>query len=317
MKNLIDFIKYHNAFPALIITAFVISSSAFAYTQVRENQQVPVDTSRLVGASFDSYDANIEVTSVYEDDTYVYVEYTYSTWEVIEGMWQPVRKSDVLKVEAGSMSEEEIEVYVTSELRERGERERDYLVRVQAIERARIEGVVTQEKSTLRSLLGSLASVTRPQAKNERRYADSGDPSVGKTRSEMGSIMQTETEKETEVVSTSTSTSTQSTDTNSATSTPSVVGEDSEVATSTNPVPEEAPADDISTSTDPTPSSEDDTKESQADEGAEGSETPQINEQVESENGGEDTEVENTEEDETNSAGVEEESGTSTPISNS
>lgn len=116
MRSLLHFIKYNNAVPLILSVLILGTGATFAASpKLREavlpNQTVQpfgapkaADTSNLMKADLDSYDISVRIDTLTENTEAYAVEYSYNTYDIVDGIWQETRKSrrmDIPKVLLG------------------------------------------------------------------------------------------------------------------------------------------------------------------------------------------------------------------------
>lgn len=147
LHKVINFIKYNNAFPILFSIIFLSTSISFAANEdlrnsVIDSQEVvrSIDNSFVVSANLDSFDFNLQILDVIEDENNYYVTYSYQTIALDDYVWKimEVKKSlDVSKVALESSYLKDLGLYVAKNLSDNINSELYYLKRVQNIEIAK------------------------------------------------------------------------------------------------------------------------------------------------------------------------------------
>jgi hypothetical protein len=138
--NFWKFIQYHNAVPIAIAFIFLGAGGAFAATDPgavysSSEQVISIDNSYIVNKDFSTYSPRAEITGVTEDSDTYYVAYNFYTIDLQDGVWQDVTKNEVMKVSKADLGPyRDLGVYVTEQLKQKTDRELDYLKQVQAIE---------------------------------------------------------------------------------------------------------------------------------------------------------------------------------------
>lgn len=156
--KIINFIKYHNAFNIVLILLFVFSATIFASEEVRdviigEKRETiqGIDNIEIVNKDLDSFDMNILIELVTEDEKNYYIKYSFLTIGIKDNAWQNIRKERTLTVSKESLKGKDLGLYVQKELLEIIENELIYLKEIQRaeIEKGRTETFVTTEYSGL------------------------------------------------------------------------------------------------------------------------------------------------------------------------
>ena len=141
MKNIINFIKYHNAFTIILGLVLLATASVFANEDARNTVigekveiQQGIDNSQLLAADLNNFDLTLKITNLSEDEDNYYVNYTYQTLGIRDNVWQPVAEEKTLTVSKNALGNEDLGLYVQKELSEAVAYQLDFLKRVQADE---------------------------------------------------------------------------------------------------------------------------------------------------------------------------------------
>ncbi|MDP1721597.1 MAG: hypothetical protein Q8L37_00140 [Candidatus Gottesmanbacteria bacterium] len=123
MKSLVHFITYNNAVPIALGVLFLGAGGALAASpEVRHAVYATkeiiraVDNTQLLAANIDSYRFNVKVNSVTEDDTNYYVDYSYTTLAVSDGVWRDFPKSNHMKISKRSMTGRDLGLFVAEQI---------------------------------------------------------------------------------------------------------------------------------------------------------------------------------------------------------
>lgn len=145
MEKFINFIKYNNAFSIAISFIFLATSASFAASEearevIYKSEEIvrSVDNSLIVSINLDSFDYNLQINEVREDEYNYYVDYSYQTLAIDDYVWKVVEKNETLKVskEALDMSYlKDLGLYTAQNLSDKINAEAYYLARVQKLER--------------------------------------------------------------------------------------------------------------------------------------------------------------------------------------
>ena len=145
LKNIINFIKYHNLFTLAFVVVFVSGGTAFAASpQLREvtgdtligktETVISVDNTALLNTNFDNFDPALVITAVSEDTEAYYVSYTFNTLAVLDGAWGSAYKDGELTVPKDNVNNTNLQAYVEEELKEVAQAEMSYLKEVKTAE---------------------------------------------------------------------------------------------------------------------------------------------------------------------------------------
>lgn len=145
MGKFINFIKYNNAFSIAISFVFLATSASFAASEearevVYKSEEIvrSVDNSLIVSINLESFDYNLQINEVREDEYNYYVDYSYQTLAIDDYVWKVVEKNETLKVskEALEMSYlKDLGLYTAKNLSDKINAEAYYLARAQKLER--------------------------------------------------------------------------------------------------------------------------------------------------------------------------------------
>lgn len=159
-QKVIRFIKYHNAFTIGLILIFVFGASVLASDSVRETvlgktmvERRGIDNSALLATDLDNFDFGVTITGVSEDNQNYYVNYTYKTLDIVDGVWQEISRSETLTVSKTGLRGRDLGLYVAEELGEIIDSELAYLKEVQTAEEEKGQTFV-QETTKYTGLIG-------------------------------------------------------------------------------------------------------------------------------------------------------------------
>ena len=147
MRKLANYILYNNSFTLIVLFLTVSGGSVLAANEdVREavgdtilnsdDAVVQVDNSYIISVNVDAHDFQMQVEAVSEDDDFYYVTYSYTSIEVVNGVWQSISREDVIQVAKEQLGERDLGLYIAEELKELSEAKRRLLVETQAIEKS-------------------------------------------------------------------------------------------------------------------------------------------------------------------------------------
>jgi hypothetical protein len=167
MRNLLQFIQYHNAVPIAISVLLLGAGGAFAATDpqaIYSQQQkvVSIDNSYLLHTDFSTYTPSVLITGVTEDSGNYYVAYTLSTIDLQNGAWQNVQKQETMQVSKADLGPyRDLGVYVTQKLSDVVNRELDRLKQTQSDEMSAPsqEQVVTEYSGLVGKFLNARTDV--------------------------------------------------------------------------------------------------------------------------------------------------------------
>ena len=145
-QKIIHFIKYHNAFTIILGVVFLGFGASYAASPaVRDavysstETVVSVDNSLIVSAGLDDLNFNLRINSITEDGINYYAAYSYQTLVIENSVWQNKEIDKTLTVSKESLGGRDLGLYVAQELGETIDYERDYLKRVQKLEKEKGE----------------------------------------------------------------------------------------------------------------------------------------------------------------------------------
>jgi hypothetical protein len=125
MKDLKNFLIYNNTVPIILGVLFLGTTVTFAASPdareavvKSETSLASVDNSYLLQAAINDTTVEVNVVSVTENDIYYYVEYTLTTIEPQDGVWQPVTKTKTLEVRKDTIVGQDLGLYASEELGE-------------------------------------------------------------------------------------------------------------------------------------------------------------------------------------------------------
>ncbi|MBL4644798.1 MAG: hypothetical protein JKX80_02945 [Candidatus Pacebacteria bacterium] len=154
MRRFIHFLTYNNAIPIVLGILFLSSGLVFAANEeVREfvadsvfeaeQRVVSIDNSYISNKNLDAYSPKVSISGVTEDSEFYYIEYTFTTIALAEGVWQDVAQQKTMQVDRNVLGQYvDLGVYVTEQLKQLVDREIAYLQEVQGIERRQVTNKV-------------------------------------------------------------------------------------------------------------------------------------------------------------------------------
>lgn len=150
MNKFWNFLKYNNAIPLTLGVLFLSTGAAFAASPEardaaaaavlsQEHSVVSVDNTYIVNKDLSAYEPQVQIVGVTEDDTTYYVEYAFSTIDVVDYVWRDVSKSVQLRVDKSVLGARgDLGLYVTEQLKQNLWHEGERLKEVQASERRNV-----------------------------------------------------------------------------------------------------------------------------------------------------------------------------------
>ncbi|MCK9351266.1 MAG: hypothetical protein M0P76_00605 [Candidatus Pacebacteria bacterium] len=157
-SKVLNFIKYNNAFTILLALFFFGFGISFAAEPaVRESiysseqTVISVDNGTIVSADLDSYNFNLRINSITDDEKNYYAAYSYQTMEIVDSVWQNKQIEKTLTISKEALDGKDLGLYVAKELGENINYELSYLKKVQKLEQEKGESqkVITTEYSGL------------------------------------------------------------------------------------------------------------------------------------------------------------------------
>lgn len=156
-QRFLNFVKYNNAFTIIFVICLFSFGVSFASSTVREGVYsseetiISVDNSLIISADLDSYNFNLRITSVTEDEKNYYAVYSYQTFAIEDSVWQNKEIEKTLTVSKEALAGKDFGLHLAKELGENINYELAYLKRVQKLEREKGESqkIMTVEYSGL------------------------------------------------------------------------------------------------------------------------------------------------------------------------
>lgn len=158
LKRFLNFVQYNNALPIALSALFLSVSGAFAASpDVRDavySAQTAVrsvDNTYLASITPDTRDFKIRIVSVTEDADKYYVEYSYSTVDIKDYVWQEIPVSKTMTVSKKELLGGDLGIFVAKELSQLVDTQRGYLKEAKkiALREGVTQKVVTVEYSGL------------------------------------------------------------------------------------------------------------------------------------------------------------------------
>lgn len=158
MQKIINFIKFHNAFAIGLILIFVFSGAIFASEDFHDavigeeiTTQTGIDNAQLLATDLESFDLDLRIDNVLEDEENYYIDYSFNTLGIKDNTWRLLVKRATMTVSKAALGDKDLGLYVTEELGEVADYELAYLKEVQTAEKekGKTEIVETREYTGL------------------------------------------------------------------------------------------------------------------------------------------------------------------------
>lgn len=155
MRSLINFIKYNNGFPVILVVIFLGAGGAFAASQGAKQMlqstgttistTVPtlIDTSKLLSTNLDRFDSRLKIIAVTQDGENYFVKYVFQTLSIVDTSWAVTPKTATMTVAKKLLGSRDLGLYVAGQLGQVVDQELAYLRGVQGAEKAK-SGLIAQ-----------------------------------------------------------------------------------------------------------------------------------------------------------------------------
>jgi len=156
--RVLNFIKYNNAFTILLVLFFLGFGISFAAEpavrdSILSSQEtvISVDNSYLLSTDLNSYNFDLKISSITEDEKNYYATYSYQTIQIIDSVWQNKQIEKTLTVSKEVLEGKDLGLYLAKQLGENITFELSYLQKVQQQEKEKGESqkIITTEYSGL------------------------------------------------------------------------------------------------------------------------------------------------------------------------
>ena len=141
MKSLLNFIKYNNAFPIILVVVILGTGAAFAMgpdlrqsaldrigkTSLPSATPATTDTTKLLAENIDNFDLRLRIDTITEDEESYHVTYSYRTFEVAESAWKEVRKKGKMDIPKALLGKRDLKSYLAEQIGQVIDREIAYL----------------------------------------------------------------------------------------------------------------------------------------------------------------------------------------------
>lgn len=161
MGKLFHFISYHNAVPIAI--SFILLGAATTYAATnpdkiisKQDRVVSIDNTYIASKDLSRYTPSVKIISVTEDDTTYYVQYTFTTIDLKDSVWQDVTTTETMTVDKARLGNyRDLGLFVTEQLKEKIQNEVERLKETQQIEKKQVtqKTIVTKYKGLVGGFL--------------------------------------------------------------------------------------------------------------------------------------------------------------------
>ena len=157
-EKVVAFVKYNNAFTFIVASVFFGGGVTFAANPdmrgaIYSSQEtvIAADNGAILKVDLDTFDFNLKIDAVTEDENKYYAAYSYRTLAVEDGVWREREIKKTLTVSKEALDGSDFGLYAARELGENINYELSYLKRVKKLEERRGESqkVVTVQYSGL------------------------------------------------------------------------------------------------------------------------------------------------------------------------
>lgn len=144
MSSFFKFLQYNNAVPVALSIVLLGAGGAFAATNPEalystEQRVLSIDNTYIVNKDLAAFSPRAAITGVTEDEEFYYVAYDFSTIDLLEYVWRDVVKKEVMKVSKADLGPyRDLGLYVMEQLKQKLDRESEYLKEVQSIEKRNV-----------------------------------------------------------------------------------------------------------------------------------------------------------------------------------
>jgi hypothetical protein len=142
MKKLAHFILYNNLVPLTFGVLFLGAGATLAASpEMRETivsseeELTSIDNSFLLRTNINKFPFVVTVRAVKEDSEAYYVEYRLTTIDLVQGVWQPITRTNTLQVAKEVVENQDLGLYISKQLAEVRDGERTKLLETQRIEK--------------------------------------------------------------------------------------------------------------------------------------------------------------------------------------
>lgn len=146
MQNIINFIKYNNAFTFMVGLLFIATASTFAASPelrkeaieavISQKQTVlSLDNTKLLAQDFGKFDSKLQIKEIKEDNENFYVKYGFRTFVIRDYIWQEDDTEKTLSVSKSFLANRDLGLYTAQELGEVVDYNLSYLKEAREIEK--------------------------------------------------------------------------------------------------------------------------------------------------------------------------------------
>ena len=142
-KTLVDFIRYHNATPLILVAVLLVAGITLAASPkgkevlfsdavvVTDTSPTLLDSTALQKTDLKKLDQGLRIDAILEDAGSFIVRYSYRTFEIHENTWKPLTKSKELKVDKKFLGNRDLGIYLADQIGQVMDQEVAYLIEVQ------------------------------------------------------------------------------------------------------------------------------------------------------------------------------------------
>lgn len=144
MRNFFHFLQYHNAVPLAIGILILGGGATFAATDpqaIYSQQQtvLSIDNTYIANKDLSNWTPQAVITAVTEDDENYYINYTLTTIDLVNSVWQDTQKQNTMTVSKADLGPyRDLGVYVTQQLKQVVDREHQRLADTQEFEKRNV-----------------------------------------------------------------------------------------------------------------------------------------------------------------------------------
>lgn len=146
MRSFLNFVKYNNTFPLLLVAVLLIGGAVFAANPevrqalvagtpaalVTDLTPLPAPNSTLLRETdISQFDFGFTINAVRQDEGAYSIDYFYRTLEVADNVWVPISHSKTLDVPKALLGQRDLGLYAADQIGQVMDRERAYLGEVQ------------------------------------------------------------------------------------------------------------------------------------------------------------------------------------------
>ncbi|MDP3988806.1 MAG: DUF5011 domain-containing protein [bacterium] len=144
MKRFLHFVQYHNVATLIVVVLFGAASTTFAASDTArkgvfsaEQEVVAIDNTFLIAQDLETFPFDVQIISVQQDDTFYYVDYSYTVIELVDYTWKDIEKNGSMKISHRQVLGQDLGLFVAGQLGQIIEHARRELEEVQMREQKR------------------------------------------------------------------------------------------------------------------------------------------------------------------------------------